>query len=187
MVRLSLRFAVLVGTFAIVSATSTSSLLAQHSNNQSGDRRPWPGYQRRAFDWRDGDKHNHRHGRQRNTWISPRVESGWFQRPYPYHLDYYKMRYHGSYEPYFGNLYGPPEVVTAPPYYGPYYGGSGLGAGGYQSEYGAYPNSEFGGGPIAYPVEPQMQSSAAAANSAAAAQPPTATTKDENLPAPAAE
>jgi hypothetical protein len=33
------------------------------------------------------------------------------------------MRYGGSYAPYFGNLYGPPQVVTAPPYYGPYYGG----------------------------------------------------------------
>lgn len=32
------------------------------------------------------------------------------------------MRYGGSYAPYFGNLYGPPQVVTAPPYYGPYYG-----------------------------------------------------------------
>ena len=35
------------------------------------------------------------------------------------------MRYGGSYAPYFGNLYGPPAVVTAPPYYGPYYGGYG--------------------------------------------------------------
>jgi hypothetical protein len=33
------------------------------------------------------------------------------------------MRYGGSYAPYFGNLYGPPQVVTAPPYYGQYYGG----------------------------------------------------------------
>jgi len=55
--------------------------------------------------------------------VAPPVSSGWFQRPYPYHLDYYKMRYGGSYAPYFGNLYGPPQVVTAPPYYGPYYGG----------------------------------------------------------------
>ena len=51
------------------------------------------------------------------------MNAGWFQRPYPYHLDYYKMRYGGSYAPYFGNLYGPPQVVTAPPYYGPYYNG----------------------------------------------------------------
>jgi hypothetical protein len=57
------------------------------------------------------------------VWVPPQVSAGWFQRPYPYHLDYYRMRYGGSYAPYFGNLYGPPQVVTAPPYYGPYYGG----------------------------------------------------------------
>lgn len=50
------------------------------------------------------------------------VAAGAFQRPYPYHLDYYKQRYGGSYEPYFGNLYGPPNVVLGAPYgyYGPY-------------------------------------------------------------------
>jgi hypothetical protein len=63
------------------------------------------------------------------------VNAGWFQRPYPYHLDYYRMRYGGSYAPYFGNLYGSPQIVTAPPYYGPYYGGFG-------SPFG----SEFNGG-----------------------------------------
>jgi hypothetical protein len=46
------------------------------------------------------------------------------------------MRYHGSYEPYFGNLYGPPQVVTAPPYYGPYYGG--YGAAGAYGDRGGY-------------------------------------------------
>ena len=44
------------------------------------------------------------------------------------------MRYGGSYAPYFGNLYGPPQIVTAPPYYGPYYGAFGT------------PGSEFNGG-----------------------------------------
>jgi hypothetical protein len=79
-------------------------------------------YQRRAFEWKD-HRFDHRHGRRHTQFASPPVTSGWFQRPYPYHLDYYKMRYGGSYAPYFGNLYGPPQVVTAPPYYGPYYGG----------------------------------------------------------------
>lgn len=62
----------------------------------------------------------------------PAVEAGSFQRPYPYHLDYYKQRYGGSYEPYFGNLYGPPNVVLGVPYGGyaapvyapPAYGGA---------------------------------------------------------------
>ena len=49
-------------------------------------------------------------------------EGGWFQRPYPYHLDYYKMRYGGSYEPYSGNLYGPPAYVfPSSGYYGGVY------------------------------------------------------------------
>ena len=64
---------------------------------------------------------------------TPAISSGSFQRPYPYHLDYYKMRYGGSYAPYFGNLYGTPfgtpQVVNYPPYYGPYYNGAGVGAG----------------------------------------------------------
>ena len=80
------------------------------------------------------DKRDHRRDRDHHfapQVFAPPVSSGWFQRPYPYHLDYYKMRYGGSYAPYFGNLYGPPQVVTAPPYYGPYYG---------DYEYG-YPNA----------------------------------------------
>ena len=82
-----------------------------------------PVYQRHAFEW------SSEHGKRRNDkfghapfFKSPQVNANWFQRPYPYHLDYYRMRYGGSYAPYFGNLYGPPQVVTAPPYYGPYYG-----------------------------------------------------------------
>lgn len=83
-----------------------------------------PVYQRHSGDWNrwHGGKHNRRFDRGRQ-WVSPQVNSGWFQRPYPYHLDYYKMRYGGSYAPYFGNLYGPPQVVTAPPYYGPFMNG----------------------------------------------------------------
>jgi hypothetical protein len=95
-------------------------------------------YQRRSFDWRHGhgDRHFRKHDRK-SAWAAPQVSAGWFQRPYPYHLDYYRMRYGGSYAPYFGNLYGPPQVVTAPPYYGPYYGGydmpNGYNGAGYQN------------------------------------------------------
>jgi hypothetical protein len=46
------------------------------------------------------------------------------------------MRYGGSYAPYFGNLYGPPQVVTSPPYYGPYYGGYDMANGYYPPGYG---------------------------------------------------
>jgi hypothetical protein len=99
--------------------------LLAHADDSWDDREKHhrrPVYQRRAFDWKP---QQHRWpGRTHDAhWKAPQVSSGWFQRPYPYHLDYYKMRYGGSYAPYFGNLYGPPQVVTAPPYYGPYYGG----------------------------------------------------------------
>jgi hypothetical protein len=92
-----------------------------------GNRDHRPVYQRRAFDWThsQGNRHGRGH-RGGHIWSPPRANEGWFQRPYPYHLDYYRMRYGGSYAPYFGNLYGPPQVVTAPPYYGPYYGGYGF-------------------------------------------------------------
>lgn len=89
-------------------------------------------YQRRAFEsspvsggWNDSGESEY------GSASAPQINAGWFQRPYPYHLDYYRMRYGGSYAPYFGNLYGPPKVVTAPPYYGPYYNGGGYGGFGY--------------------------------------------------------
>lgn len=73
------------------------------------------------------------------------VAAGTHQRPYPYHLDYYKREYGGTYEPYFGNLYGPPNVVLgAPfggygyPFTGPYAGvpqAAGPYAQGYQPNY----------------------------------------------------
>ena len=99
-----------------------------------------PVYQRRAFEssrWHGKGRHYPHH---RVQYFAPQVSSGWFQRPYPYHLDYYRMKYGGSYAPYFGNLYGPPQVVTAPPYYGPYYGGYGdPGAYGSDGAYNAVP------------------------------------------------
>ena len=92
-----------------------------------GNRGHRPVYQRRGFERHHpyGNWHGRGHG-GRHSWSPPRVNESWFQRPYPYHLDYYRMRYGGSYAPYFGNLYGPPQVVTAPPYYGPYYGDYGF-------------------------------------------------------------
>jgi hypothetical protein len=65
-------------------------------------------------------------------------------------LDYYKMRYGGSYAPYFGNLYGTPQIVNYPPYYGPYFDGNG---GGYGNGYG---QPGYGGAPMEYPGNPGM-------------------------------
>ena len=155
-----------------------------------------PVYQRRAFEggqgsgqwrgpdrrkWRgDGKKHGdwpHKGGQHFRPRQSPSVQSGWFQRPYPYHLDFYKMKYGGSYAPYFGNLYGPPQVVTAPPYYGPYYGDWGFGGNGQFGGYGSAPFAQPGGpGEVVYdgPVVDSAPSSQPAEQS-----------NGDSLPAPA--
>ncbi len=84
------------------------------------------------------------------------VNAGSFQRPYPYHLDYYRAKWGGSYAPYFGNLYGPPNYFNyGQPYYGdysPYYGSGGYPSGGYGngfggSGYGSSGAPGYGGGP----------------------------------------
>jgi hypothetical protein len=81
------------------------------------------------------------------------------------------MRYGGSYAPYFGNLYGPPNVVLAAPYYGGYgYGGYGAypGVDGFppqgpmQGEYQGPP----GGSPLGYPAGPTTDNGPAANNNA---------------------
>jgi hypothetical protein len=143
---------------------------SDHRDRRDG----WPVYQRRASDWMDRHGHspNWGHGQPPN-WAAPPVSSGWFQRPYPYHLDYYKMRYGGSYAPYFGNLYGPPQVVTAPPYYGPYYGG-------YES---GYPNAYGPNGP--YPGLPNGGVYEAPADASAPNDQPATPANDNELPAPA--
>ena len=65
------------------------------------------------------DWHRWRHPPDGANQRRPTYESGWFQRPYPYHLDYYRMRYGGSYAPYFGNISGPP-IIYSPTYgFGP--------------------------------------------------------------------
>ncbi|MGI9457235.1 MAG: hypothetical protein ACR2NU_11785 [Aeoliella sp.] len=75
-----------------------------------------PTYQRTRHAWHG----NHAQGQSKHFshfHHHPQVSGAHFQRPYPYHLDYYRMRYGGDYAPYFGNLYGPPAV------YAPYFGG----------------------------------------------------------------
>ena len=146
----SRRGILLVVVAFVVAAVGAARTFAQANGG-------WNGYQRHAG---DGDRRDDRHDRRddrrdrrdfrRNfpMIVSPQVSSAWFQRPYPYHLDYYKMRYGGSYAPYFGNLYGP---SVYPAYYGPYYGGYG---GGYGGEYGnGYGPAGYGGVPMAYPPD----------------------------------
>jgi hypothetical protein len=109
-----------------------------------------------VYQWHASDGHRHEDRRDRRDFrrdtrfMSPQVSAGWFQRPYPYHLDYYRMRYGGSYAPYFGNLYGTPQVVNYAPYYGPYY--TGYGAGNAEG----FGQPGYNGIPMEYPANPGM-------------------------------
>jgi hypothetical protein len=141
LIRFSLRGVLLELGFGLsailIGAALASAQPWQDSRGQSNGHPPV--YQWHPTDGHETDGHRHDDRRDRRDFrrdtrfASPQVSANWFQRPYPYHLDYYKMRYGGSYAPYFGNLYGTPQVVNYPPYYGPYYGGNG---GGYANGYG---------------------------------------------------
>ncbi|MEX0642931.1 MAG: hypothetical protein WD468_09540 [Pirellulales bacterium] len=123
---------VLAGALGVVGMSTAS---AQPGGGPQQGQQQGPVYQRKANNWNNGWQ-NGDFGRKDRRFFQqqiPNVQSNWFTRPYPYHLDFYKMKYGGSYAPYFGNLYGPPQVVTAPPYFGPYYGGWGQGAGGFEN------------------------------------------------------
>jgi hypothetical protein len=187
--------AVLAGVLGLV---VLSAALAQPGGGQQQGGQDWHGqqnwqrgpvYQRKAFDWKQGSKHVDFRNKDRRFFQQqfPNVQSNWFTRPYPYHLDYYKMRWGGSYAPYFGNLYGPPQVVTAPPYYGPYYGdwGPGAGAGGYE---GGMPNgygmNGWNGMPVQSPgLSPGNVIEGPVENGVPNSQPATPA-NGENLPAP---
>jgi hypothetical protein len=77
--------------------------------------------------------------------FSSQTSAGSFQRPYPYHLDYYRAKWGGSYAPYFGNLYGPPNYFfNGTPFFGgfgPYSGFNGF-QGGFNGGFGG--NGGFG-------------------------------------------
>ncbi len=107
-------------------AACAADSLAQDASAPTYQRRRQDGYADRGH-WQPP---LYRRGR---PVAASQVGAGTFQRPYPYHLDYYKQRFGGSYEPYFGNLYGPPNVVLAPGFgYGGFgYGGLGYGGFGY--------------------------------------------------------
>ena len=87
----------------------------RHATPYTGrDDRGYGGRQSSGFAGGYGGQHGRKQGgKQDASRRHPQgsYNDGWFQRPYPYHLDYYRMKYNGSYEPYFGNLYGPPINV----------------------------------------------------------------------------
>ncbi len=161
-----------------------AAVLAYAQPQQGGNREQhggqWSGYQRQGGDWkrRDHDRRRDKFDRRQ----MPQVSSAWFQRPYPYHLDYYKMRWGGSYAPYFGNLYGTPFGTPQVVY------GGGLGAGvwgteGYGNGYGpgvigGQPNG-FRGVPYSYSMMPEFP-----AETAAPANGQATPANGESLPAP---
>jgi hypothetical protein len=95
-------------------ATACSSGVADE-NYSTYQRYRHPGHMPGGGDYYQRPKHP-RH----ITHAAPQVQSGFYQRPYPFHLDYYRMRWGGSYEPYFGNLYGPPNVIVPPVFSAPW-------------------------------------------------------------------
>jgi hypothetical protein len=114
---------------------------------QPGGGGSWSGYQRKGMYSGHGDGGwNGDRNRRPMPQYSSQVTAGTFQRPYPYHLDYYRMKYGGSYAPYFGNLYGPPNYnYYGQPYYGdysPYYGFNGYGNG-YGNGFNGYGNNSY--------------------------------------------
>lgn len=98
--------AVLVGVSAIEVAEVCAQVPAYQRNRVQNSRRGWSSPQI---------------ARQPMYGQAPQAMAGTFQRPYPYHLDYYRQRYGGGYEPYFGNLYGSPQIVGTQPFaFSPY-------------------------------------------------------------------
>ena len=191
--RFSLRGVILLSGvalgFSMLGAARVSAQPWQDGGGQQNNAPPV--YQQHPVDGRpfDGhrrdDRRDRRDFRRDSRFASPQISAGSFQRPYPYHLDYYKMRYGGSYAPYYGNLYGTPfgtpQVVNYPPYYGPYYTGNG----GYGNDYG---QPGYGGAPAEYPANPGMMAPGADIEEPAASQTqtggPQAKSGSEALPAP---
>ena len=172
----SRRGILLIVAALVVAAVSAARTFAQANGG-------WNGYQRHAGnDDRRDDRHDRRDDRRdrrdfRRKFpmiVSTQVSSAWFQRPYPYHLDYYKMRYGGSYAPYFGNLYGTPFGTPAV-----VYGGWGPGAGDWGPN--VQPQGVDGSVwvPYALPQGAVMEQGGGTNVQSGAAQP-----GNENLPAP---
>lgn len=178
----------LLGGFALITTWGLAQDFAGPPPNNDGQPNGGvPVYQRHPMDdhrfdgSRRDDRRDRRDFRRDNRFGSPQISAGWFQRPYPYHLDFYRMRYGGSYAPYFGNLYGTPQVVNYPPYYGPYYGGYG---GGYANGYGP---QGYNGMPVEYPGSPGVMTPGAEVEQSSSDTTQVGTSAeraDEALPAP---
>jgi hypothetical protein len=127
------------GAFVLVATSAASA-----QPNGGG---PAPTYQRRGtFAEQDGGHRGGWNHHRPMPQYSSQTSAGSFQRPYPYHLDYYRAKWGGSYAPYFGNLYGSPNFFIGG---GPFWGGVSPwgfnGYNGYNGFQGAGFNNQFGG------------------------------------------
>ena len=189
--RFSLRGVMLLSCVALgFSTLGVARVSAQPWQNGGGQPNDGPPvYQQHPVDGHPSDRHrrddrrDRRDFRRDSRFASPQVSAAWFQRPYPYHLDYYKMRYGGSYAPYFGNLYGTPfgtpQVVNGG--WGPGAGDAGPNGGGYPPPQG-YEWMDGGASPYAYPPGAMMELQAPATETNT--QNGATQQKSESLPAP---
>jgi hypothetical protein len=98
---------VLVGGIAtsIVGGRLTHGQPPQGGNGGPADGQPV--YQRQGFDRsHDGRDRRRDDFRQSNRFGAPQFNSGWFQRPYPTHLDYFRLRSGEAPPRYYGDWYG---------------------------------------------------------------------------------
>lgn len=109
MKRACLLAAAVVACVLVAEVASAQTTAAPYQRNRQAGVRDARGYGRYPI-YRPRPPFN-RPGRQQAA-----IAAGSFQRPYPYHLDYYRQRYGGGYEPYFGNLYGSPNIVGTQPF-----------------------------------------------------------------------
>ena len=106
------------GWAAVVAFGLIAALPGPALAQMGGDGESWSGYQRKGTFAGHGQGHSGDFRRRDIPRFSSQVSAGSFQRPYPFHLDYYRAKWGGSYAPYFGNLYGPPNFFFGTPFYG---------------------------------------------------------------------
>ncbi len=96
-----------------IAATAIAFVVAPAASAQPDGVQTGPTYQRKSSFAGHGNDHGGDWRRRPMPQFSSRTSAGSFQRPYPYHLDYYRAKWGGSYAPYFGNLYGPPNFFIS--------------------------------------------------------------------------
>jgi hypothetical protein len=170
---------VVCGCAAIVAMSARAELThAQPPQGNNGGPPSGPQvYQSQGFGRsHDGRDRRRDDFRQSNRFMGPQFNSGWFQRPYPTHLDYFRLRSNEAPPRYYGDWYGAP------------YGGWGQGPESWGPESSGYPPYETGNeasgqgvSPRALMMKTPLQENAAKNSSDAAAQDKSST---ESLPPP---